>query len=87
MAGFRVYYDWFAGTASNLLAAGIMEAEDPGLTDNWAKDKEPKEEGMVKYAIVHSKHCITLAMFRYQVSSKRHLKVFNMLYSLRKVCH
>ena len=51
MAGFRVYYDWFAGTASNLLAAGIMEAEDPGLTDNWGKDKEPKEEGMVKYAI------------------------------------
>ena len=48
MAGFRVYYDWFAGTASNLLAAGIMEAEDPGLTDNWGKDKEPKEEGMIK---------------------------------------
>ena len=47
MAGFRVYYDWFAGTLSNLLAAGIMEAEDDGLTTNWQKDKTKakKEEG------------------------------------------
>ena len=45
MAGFRVYYDWFAGTLSNLIAAGIMEAEDDGLTVNWKpKTKAKKEE-------------------------------------------
>lgn len=47
MSGVRVYYDWFAGTLSNLLAAGIMDDVDPGLTIGWKDGKqitEKKEE-------------------------------------------
>jgi len=47
MSGVRVYYEWFAGTFSNLLAAGIMEDCDIGLTKGWKDGKKvsEKEEG------------------------------------------
>jgi hypothetical protein len=47
MSGVRVYYDWFAGTLSNLLAAGIMDDVDPGLTIGWKDGKQitEKKEG------------------------------------------
>ena len=50
MSGVRVYYEWFAGTFSNLLAAGIMEDCDIGLTKGWKDGKKvsEKEEGIEK---------------------------------------
>ena len=44
MSGVRVYYDWFAGTLSNLLAAGIMDDVDPGLTIGWKDGKQIAEK-------------------------------------------
>jgi len=44
MSGVRVYYDWFAGTLSNLLAAGIMDDVDPGLTIGWKDGKQISEK-------------------------------------------
>ena len=54
MSGVRVYYEWFAGTFSNLLAAGIMEDCDIGLTKGWKDGKKvsEKEEGIEK-KIIH----------------------------------
>jgi hypothetical protein len=49
MSGVRVYYDWFAGTLSNLLAAGIMDDVDPGLTIGWKDGKQISEKKAGKY--------------------------------------
>ena len=52
MSGVRVYYDWFAGTLSNLLAAGIMDDVDPGLTIGWKDGKQISEKKPGKWYFV-----------------------------------